>query len=211
MFLCKASSRASCVVFRPPQPHYLGAFEEILVIAAVDFRLCRMKDVAGRVAWSDVFVRERPKLLAFARRRLGSQSAAEDVVAETFARAIEAVDRFRPDRGSIEGWLFGVARNVVHEHVRQSSQSTPMDGHDDVAFDMVDQRLDLIDISAAFAALTLEDRQLLTLRVVEGRSSAEVGALTGRRAGAVRMAQQRALERLRSNMGGRPGLSAKSA
>ncbi|HZQ27331.1 MAG TPA: sigma-70 family RNA polymerase sigma factor [Acidimicrobiales bacterium] len=165
----------------------------------------------GVVAWSEVFVRERPRLLAFARRRLGSSCAAEDVVAETFVRAIEATHRFRADRGSIEGWLFGVARNVVHEHQRRASHSSTAAIPDHAVVDLLEHRADVIDMSVAFAALPFEDRQLLTLRVVEGRSSAEVGQITGRRAGAVRMAQVRALERLRSNMTRPSALSARSA
>jgi RNA polymerase sigma-70 factor (ECF subfamily) len=162
--------------------------------------------------WSDVFMRERPRLFAFARRRLGSATAAEDVVAETFARALEASDRFSPERGSIEGWLFGVARNIVHEHVRRSAYASAVEPHDvAVDIDHLDRRAEVIDVSLAFAALPLEDRQLLTLRVLEGRTSAEVGRLTGRRAGAVRMAQARALDRLRNNMAGKTPLRVRSA
>ena len=49
----------------------------------------------------------------------------------------------------------------------------------------------------AFERLAPEERELLELRVQGGLSSEEVGVLLGKRPGAVRMAQARALQRLR--------------
>jgi RNA polymerase sigma-70 factor (ECF subfamily) len=49
----------------------------------------------------------------------------------------------------------------------------------------------------AFDRLAEEDRELLELRVVAGLDAAEVGRVLGKRAGAVRQAQSRALARLR--------------
>jgi RNA polymerase sigma-70 factor, ECF subfamily len=49
----------------------------------------------------------------------------------------------------------------------------------------------------AFERLAPEERELLELRVQGGLSSEEVGKLLGKRPGAVRMAQVRALQRLR--------------
>ncbi len=50
----------------------------------------------------------------------------------------------------------------------------------------------------AFGRLTDDEQELLELRVVGGLSADEVGEVIGKRAGAVRMAQARALSRLRS-------------
>jgi len=50
---------------------------------------------------------------------------------------------------------------------------------------------------AAFALLSADERELLELRVVGGLSAEEVAAALGKRAGAVRTAQYRALAHLR--------------
>ena len=50
---------------------------------------------------------------------------------------------------------------------------------------------------AAFARLDSSDREVLELRVVAGLTSEEAAAVLGKRPGAVRMAQNRALARLR--------------
>jgi RNA polymerase sigma-70 factor (ECF subfamily) len=52
-------------------------------------------------------------------------------------------------------------------------------------------------VRAAFSLLDPEERELLELRVVGGLGAKQVGRLLGKKAGAVRMAQSRALARLR--------------
>lgn len=55
---------------------------------------------------------------------------------------------------------------------------------------------------AAFAKLSKADRELLELRVVAGLSSEDAAAALGKKPGAVRMAQARALEKLRAHLEG---------
>jgi RNA polymerase sigma-70 factor (ECF subfamily) len=55
-------------------------------------------------------------------------------------------------------------------------------------------------LRAAFCRLSDEDREVLELRVVAGLSSDQTAEVLGKRPGAVRMAQARALERLRALM-----------
>jgi RNA polymerase sigma-70 factor (ECF subfamily) len=53
-------------------------------------------------------------------------------------------------------------------------------------------------LRAAFERLAPDERELLELRVVAGLSSAEAAEALGKQPGAVRMAQMRALSRLRT-------------
>ena len=58
------------------------------------------------------------------------------------------------------------------------------------------------EVRHAFARLDPDDRELLELRVQGGLTSEEVGSLLGKQPGAVRMAQARALGRLRTILEG---------
>lgn len=154
-------------------------------------------------AWEQLYRRTYRPLFGFARRRLSDERAAEDVVSETMARALDAIDRFTWRGGGFDAWLWGIARNVVHEHLRARLRTTPSalaeapsldrSPEDEVVVD--DQRA---GIRRAFDRLSPEDRELLELRIQGGLSSEAVGELLGKRPGAVRMAQARALERLRT-------------
>jgi RNA polymerase sigma-70 factor (ECF subfamily) len=47
---------------------------------------------------------------------------AEDIAAETFCLAFGQRDRFDPQRGSLRGWLFGIATNLVAQHRRKEAR-----------------------------------------------------------------------------------------
>lgn len=156
-------------------------------------------------AWDDAYRRLYPLLFAFSRRRLASDHEADDVVAEVMSRAI-AGRRFGPRDPEIDGWLFGICRNVLHEtwrgHRRDARWAdlgpSLVPVVDDGPLDRVLHHEERGRLVAAFARLEPDERDLLELRVTAGLDAAAIGAALGKRPGAVRMAQSRALARLRT-------------
>ncbi len=158
-------------------------------------------------AWEAIYRHVHPGLYSYARRRLASQEQTEDAVSETMTRAIDAADRFEWSGGGLSAWLFGILRNVVLETYRASGRTTGPDPAVEAA--VGDDPLDAVLLSEeaayvrrAFDSLAADDREVLELRVVAGLDANEVGAVLRKRPGAVRMAQSRALTRLRSLMDG---------
>lgn len=163
-------------------------------------------------AWEWLYRWVYPRLFAYARRRLPTDAAADDAVSETMARAIDKIGRFAWRRSGFEGWLFGILRNVVLESYRREGRSAPFaDVPEPSSFapagEMGRNPADILDdvvtadlVRAAFADLTADDREVLELRVIARLSSRETAAILGKKPGAVRMAQARAVERLRDAM-----------
>lgn len=153
-------------------------------------------------AWEALFRRAHPRLRAYARRRVGHPEQAEDAVSETFTRAIDAIGGFSWRGAGFDGWLFGICRNVLLEMARRNGRAVPQP-LPDVATTaggpldtlLIDEEREAL--RHAFARLSPDDQELLELRVVGRLDSAEVGAVLGKRPGAVRMAQARAVARLR--------------
>jgi RNA polymerase sigma-70 factor (ECF subfamily) len=161
---------------------------------------------AGRAdpdAWEALYRRVYPGLLAYASRRLDRERA-RDAVAETMARAIARIDRFEWRGGGFDAWLYGILRHVVVDaHRARGRDGERRERSEPRRADPLEHVLDNEDareVRAAFARLPADDRELLELRVVAGLSAEEVGEVLGKRAGAVRMAQSRALERLRREL-----------
>lgn len=151
-------------------------------------------------AWEALYRRNYSGLFAYSRRRLFSDDAADDAVSETMTRALVAIDRFSWKGAGVDAWLMGIARLVVLEQQRRALRPTvsylplpPVKGPLDqlVAAEQAE------DVQTAFGKLSPEDQELLELRVVTGLSAEGVGELLGKKPGAVRMAQTRALARLR--------------
>jgi RNA polymerase sigma-70 factor (ECF subfamily) len=159
-------------------------------------------------AWEAIYLRSRPQLFRYARLRLVSDDQTEDAVSETIARAIAGLDRF-PSEAPVMAWLVGICRNVVLETHRSGTRqrslvdragrmARPTESHPP------DDRLlateEAAQLRRCFDRLDDDARELLELRVVVGLDADAVAAVVGKRPGAVRMAQSRALARLRGCM-----------
>jgi RNA polymerase sigma-70 factor, ECF subfamily len=154
-------------------------------------------------AWEDVYQSLYPRLLAYARRHLGYDRA-PDAVSEAMVRALSGLARFSWKGAGFEAWLFRILCHVVIDHHRRNGRerrlrpSEVRDLQDDDTADglLADEEARLVRI--AFERLAPADQELLQLRVVVGLSAEEAAAVLGKRAGAVRMAQVRSLQRLRA-------------
>jgi RNA polymerase sigma-70 factor (ECF subfamily) len=153
-------------------------------------------------AWEALYRLSYPALLGYARRRLTRRDEADDAVSETFARAYTRIDAFHWEGAGFNGWMFGILRNVVLEAHRRDRINgkrlmARMENDEDLLHDLLLNE-EFGAVREAFACLSPEDQEVLELRVVAGLAADEVAAVVGKRAGAVRMAQSRALTRLRA-------------
>ena len=138
----------------------------------------------------------------FARRM---PAASEDLLAETWLQAFAARRTFDPARGSARGWLFGVAHNVLNQHLRRAGRQEPAPGPDVTdPWQVVDQRLDAAAMAPALrralAELPADERELLLLISWEQLSPTEAAAVVGIPAGTARSRLHRARGRLRDRL-----------
>lgn len=149
-----------------------------------------------------------PRVFRYALARLRDRAAAEDVAAETFAKVLGELGRFKWRGAGFEAWLFRIASNLVVDHVRRSGREQ---ASDDVAgrLDATEERTPELaalaaetstELSAMLQELAPDQREVLLLRFAGGLEPAEVGTVMGRNANAVRQLQFRALANLRRRM-----------
>ena len=154
-------------------------------------------------AWAALYRRAYPRLVSFAHRRLGNPDLAKDAVSETMARAVAAIASYTRDDDGFSAWLFGICRHVIADMQRALYRSLPerLLRHEPDPPGPAEALLESEEraaVRAAFARLEPEEQELLELRVVAGLSSSEAAVALGKQPGAVRMAQMRALARLRA-------------
>jgi RNA polymerase sigma-70 factor (ECF subfamily) len=153
-------------------------------------------------AWEALYRRLYPLLMSYASRRLGADGA-RDAVSEAMARAVARISRFAWEGGGFDAWIFGILRHVVIDAQRFAVGRAPANDLDEPVSGEPGPLDHLLGaersaaVRTAFAQLGPLDQEVLELRVVAGLSSDEVAAVVGKKSGAVRMAQARALERLR--------------
>lgn len=116
-----------------------------------------------------------PSLLRFVQRALGGDDAAEDVVQETWLRALTGVSGLRK-RTAFGSWLRSVALNVVREHWRLRHRTD----HEEFTDEWPDalRPIDIaIDLETALRELPRGQRLAVLLHDLEGYSHEEVGRM----------------------------------
>jgi len=147
-------------------------------------------------------------LFGYCRRRLGTDSEADDALQETFMRAFKYYDSYDPSRDARK-WLFGIAHNVCVEIARGRARHTtvadmpdPADerSNTEVALERLAQLENLELVRRELAKLPDRARRILELRFFGQLSSAEIAELENMKETAVRVTVHRALEGLRARL-----------
>jgi RNA polymerase sigma-70 factor (ECF subfamily) len=97
------------------------------VIETIDEGLLLRRMVAGdEAAFTLLYRRKHPAIYRFALHMSGNAAIAEDVTQEVFMTLIRDAKRFDPARGTLGGFLFGVARNHLRRRWEQERNSVPL-------------------------------------------------------------------------------------
>ncbi|HEX4225778.1 MAG TPA: sigma-70 family RNA polymerase sigma factor [Pseudonocardiaceae bacterium] len=146
-------------------------------------------------------------LLAYATRLTGDRAAAEDVVQETLVRAWKHPEVLVNEKGSVRGWLFTVARNLITDRARAravrpvevaESPTTPP-----IERDHAESVVDSMVVLDALEQLSGQHREVLVELYFRGRTVTETARVLGVPAGTVKSRSHNALRALRASFGGR--------
>jgi RNA polymerase sigma-70 factor (ECF subfamily) len=77
-------------------------------------------------AFTLLYQRKHPSIYRFALHMSGNAAVAEDVTQEVFMTLIRDAKRFDPERGTVTGFLFGIARNHVRKRWEQDRRCVPL-------------------------------------------------------------------------------------
>ena len=164
----------------------------------------------GRPVDVESLIRQiRPMVVRYCIARLGNLAAhchlAEDVTQEVCIAVLNALPRYQDMGRPFASFVFGIASHKVADARRHAQrQAIPVADLPDSPDDQMGPEeaavasLDAQRARALLARLPGSQRELLVLRMLTGLSAEETGAALGMSAGAVRVAQHRALARLRA-------------
>lgn len=131
----------------------------------------------------------------------------ELVTNEVMAQVHRNLDRFAGDAGAFRSWVFTIAHHrMVDDRRAASRRPTTVDAEiqeTSVIGNAEEDALDLLSndrIRGLLAGLSPDQREVLLLRVVADLSLEEVAAALGKRTGAIKSLQHRALATLRRRL-----------
>ncbi len=162
-------------------------------------KLVRRARAGDEEAYGMLFERFHDEIYRFAARRLGDPVAAQDAAAETFTDAFAGIGRFRFTGAPFEAWLYAIARRRVIDAIRSATRQVPVAS---VSQPRVEDHADGIAQTAhvreLIAGLPPTERMVVELRYMEDLDVDATARRLGKSPGAVRVAQHRALARLRA-------------
>jgi RNA polymerase sigma-70 factor (ECF subfamily) len=175
-----------------------------------DGELARRAGRGEPAAAAELLALVRPGVVRYCWAHLGSLGrghvSPDDVAQEVCLAVFEALPKYR-DRGlPFAGFVYRIAANKVADAYRAASAAVPVRSIETVPEPTDDhwdpeRRALTADLSRRVMELLADlpdiHREIVVLRVAAGLSADEVGAVLGMTASAVRMAQSRALARLR--------------
>lgn len=150
-----------------------------------------------------------PRLRRFAAALTGSPEDGDDLVQETVARALDRIGQWQ-EGTHLDRWMMRIARNLWIDGLRSRRPEVPAeeDGPGALAVDgrrIAEARLMMRSVSAAMDRLPAEQREVLVLVVIDGRSYQEAADLLGIPPGTVMSRLARARRAISRDLAGPDG------
>jgi len=196
-------SSSSIRVAVPSQQLEVAVAEEIPETPALIARAIE----GDRQAFAALYREYLPTVYKFLYYRMGNNKAvAEDMTAEVFLRALRRIDKFSWTGADFGSWLLRIARNLVLDNAKSSraklevlNDEMPEDaGGEDKATEMaVLENLDNSQVYSAIKQLSPDQRDVITMRFIQGMDVSAVAEAMGKKEGTVRTLQFRGLKALK--------------
>src|SRR6266436_2824885 len=144
------------------------------------------------------------RIYAFVARRMRDRDKAEDLTSEVFHKALANLKSYTWTGAPFGAWLFRIAANALSDQWKRAGREPanvedppePSGGPEQEAVETQVRLFGLVE------KLPADQRRVVFGRFVEQRSIREIAQALGKSEGAVKQLQFRALEKLRSQMGG---------
>ena len=143
-------------------------------------------------------------LFGFLAYRTGDPGLAEDLLADTFERALRARRRFDPLRGTEKSWLYAIALNLLRDNARRAAAETRALERAPVPASSTSSELERVadrdEVARLLATLGEEERETLALRFGADLTVPEIARLLRERRTTVESRLYRGLRKLREGV-----------
>lgn len=154
-------------------------------------------------AFAAIYERYYQKIYNYIYYRVSDGVMAEDLCADVFVKALEAIDSYTFQGIPFSAWLYRIAGNLVIDHYRRQPTQPEMSLEDtrplveeEGSGHNLERHFDHQELRRALHGLTSDQQQVVLLKFVDGLSNNEVAQILGKTEGAVKSLQHRALASL---------------
>ena len=139
-------------------------------------------------------------MLRFVSRTVRCREDAEELVQDTFVRALRSLSQYDEGRASMRTWLTRIAYNEVmryHEQANRRPRLVPLNEQQDQTPETPDDDHRRDALEQAIRRLPKDDRMLVSMRYADGLSIREIAFITGMKEQSLPVRMQRIREKLK--------------
>ena len=134
----------------------------------------------------------------------GDNDFAEDIAQETFLKSWEKIKDFSFKKGTFQAWIYKIAKNLTTDELRKNGRIVKLensyaDSGNDLA-ETLDAKLKVKNLIIEVNKLTDIQKQVTTLRFMNGLNTEETAKILGKSREAIRAIQYRALKILKRKL-----------
>lgn len=157
------------------------------------------------------------KIFGYVLKRTANLEIAQDIVSETFFKALKKLWQFRWRNISFSSWLYKIATNEINQYFRKNKyKSASLDKLQEQGFEPITlhnpetelmeaqeelkRHQDFIVCQSKISQLDIKYQEVITLRFFEEKQIREIGEALGKSEGTIKSLLHRGLEKLRISM-----------
>jgi RNA polymerase sigma factor (sigma-70 family) len=165
-----------------------------------DEELMTQYQAGVETAFEEIYGRYNKKIYGFIMRRLNNPDTSAELFQETFLRLHRGRALYRPEM-PFKPWLYTIANNLIRDRFKAKEPKIAElpEGEDAEYINgaVPDGSHTLLSFKEAFASLTEDQKEALTLSRFQGLKYEQIGTVMGKSTEAVNQLIQRALRQLR--------------
>ncbi len=136
--------------------------------------------------------------------QVNDKMVAEDLTEEIFMKAWQAIGKYKWKGQPFQAWLYRIAHNHVIDYFRTRRQDLASENQISAEANgpeqEVEEKLRRQKLLEAVSYLPPQQKQVIILKFIEGLDNPEIAQITGKKQGAIRVMQMRALAALRQGL-----------
>ncbi len=169
---------------------------EKLVIQAVD---------GSTDAFGELYTLFVEKIYRYVLYHVKNKAVTEDITGEVFLKAWRAISSCKGREYSFSAWLYRIAHNQLVDEIREKQRSPFLRLEDAESIrdsrSSVEEYSEQQELLGVIDCLPSNQRRVVILKFIEGFDNREIARTMGKREGAIRALQMRALATLRKELG----------
>ena len=163
------------------------------------------------LAFGQLYDEHYSRIFGYVLKRTADLDLTQDVVSETFLKALKNLNQFHWQNVSFSSWLFRIASNEIVNFWRKKKPALSFSSVKEPAFtkdlseeimaaqDKLKDHQDFLMIQKQIRLLDSRYQEVIVLRFFEKKSLLEIAEILGKKEGTVKSLLHRGLEKLRKN------------